>query len=224
MNEEKKTGGRAAQKRGVIIAIIVMLAIVLIWYAVIPGIGAIIDLINKKKDDGEPKSDYMDHLASHLFYAADYDEDIYDDADYMKKDRSIAYTNGPDTYYISDGNFAPYGTPLVFFGRYFDTVINGRYQEYDEYFTDYYFENQTNKKSFTPQKMYGIKIELINTFEENGVRTYNYYVDFKIMKNNGTFRNDIGSDSARKVVYELIEDNDGTVLINYIGIGVRNAG
>lgn len=223
MNEQKRDP-RRAQKRGIIIAFAVMVSIILIWYVVIPGVGAIIDKINGKDKDDGPKSDYMDHVVSHLFYTADYDENIYEDEEYMKKDRTVAYTNGPDTYYIplDGGDFKEYGATLEFFGKYFDTVINGRYEEYDSYFTDYYFEHQSHRERFTPQKIYAVKITLFSRTEnEDKSFTYNYTVEFKIVKNNGTFRNDIGSDSSRRVFYELIESPDGNVLINYIGEGLR---
>lgn len=223
MNEEKKRGDRSAQKRGIIIAFAVMLLIILIWYVIIPGVGALIKKIQTQDDDKKITSDYMDHLVSYLFYPANYDEDVFADEEYMKKDRSIAYTNGADTNYITEENAAEFGPVLVFFCQYFDTVINGRYEEYDAYFTDFYFENQQNKEKFTPQKLYSIKIENLGSREDGTTVIHNYTVEFKIMKNNGTFRNDIDSDSARKIVYEVIESRDGTVLINYIGAGLRES-
>lgn len=219
--DEKKSGGRASQKRGIIIAFAAMAAVVLIWYVAVPAVGSLIEYINSQGNGDKITSDYMDHVVSHRFAAADYNEDIYADEEYMQKDHSIAYKNGPDTYYITDGDFSSYGATVKFFGRYFDTVINGRYKEYDAYFTDFYFENQKNKERFTPQKLYDIKIELIGSTTDNDVTTYNYYVEFKIVKNNGTFRNDIGSNSSRRIIYELCEYSDGTVLINYIGAGLR---
>ncbi len=215
--------GQRRKKRGIIIAFAVMAGIVLLWYAVIPGIKALSGMIKDKSDGNTPKSDYMDRVVSHTFYPSNYSEDIYADSDYMARDRRVAYTEGGDTYYIDIGSdgFADHGAPLAFFGRYFDAVIAGEYEDYDKFFTDFYLENQKNKEQFTPQKLYDIDIRLINSKAENGYTTYNYYVSFKIEKNTGTFRNDIGSNSARRVVYELVESDNGEVLINYIGIGLR---
>ncbi len=218
---EKQTPKKRAQKRGIIIAFSVMAAIVLLWYAVIPGIGAIINAVSEKGDD-KPTSDYMDRVVSHTFYPSNYNEDIYADEDYMRRERRIAYTSGGSTFYIAiGGDFSPHGAPLVFFGRYFDAVIAGEYEDFDKYFTDFYLEHQKNKERFTPQKLYDINIRLISTTAHESYTTHNYYVDFKIEKNNGTFRNDIGSNSARRIVYELTEYDNGTVLINYIGAGMR---
>lgn len=220
--EEKKRGGRAAQKRGIIIAFSLMASIILIWYVVVPAVSGLIGYINTQTDAGKITSDYMDHVVSHRFSPADYNEDIYADEEYMQKDHSIAYKSGPDTYYITDGNYGTHGATIEFFCRYFDTVINGRYEEYDAYFTDFYFENQKNKDRFTPQKLYDIKVELVGTSTGESVTTYNFYVEFKIVKNNGTFRNDIGSNSSRRLIYELCEYGDGTILINYIGVRLRS--
>lgn len=219
--EEKSRSKRSSQKRGIIIAFAVMAAIVLIWYVGVPAVNGLIKNINSQKDKNEPASDYMDHIVSHSFYPANYDEDIYADEEYKQKERRIAYKNGADTYYLDEGDYKEHGRTIEFFGRYFDTVINGRYEEYDDYFTDFYFENQSNKERFTPQKIYDIMVTLLGSTASEGITTYNYYVEFKIVKNNGTFRNDIGSNASRRVVYELVESDNGTVLINYIGVGLR---
>lgn len=210
---KKERDVRSMQKRGIIIAFAVMAAIVVVWYVVIPAVGA---LIQKSKKKGET-SDYMDHVVSYIFYPANYSEDIYADEEYMKKERHISYKNGNDTYIIYDEDYAQYGRPIVFFSEYFDTVINGRYEEYDKYFTEHYFENQTNKEKFTPQKIYDIQLEILSSRPGDGFTTHVFSVQFKIRRNNGTFRNDIDSDRARAVFYELIEDENGKVLINYIG-------
>ena len=216
--EEKKPDVRKKQKRGIIAAFSVMAVIVLVWYVIIPAVGTLMEKLKPK----EETSDYMDRVVSYIFYPARYGEDVYADEEYMQKDRQISYKIGGDTYLISDGDYAQYGAPLVLFSEYFDTVINGRYKELDKYFTDYYFENQQNKEKFAPQKIYDISVELVSSKTEDGATTYCFRVGFKIYKNDGTFRNDIDSDKARPVYYEVIEDSDGNALINYIGAARRD--
>lgn len=219
MIKEKTTtpeGKKKKQKKGIIIAFSLMIAVVLIWYAIIPGVEYVVNVIKESKKD-EYTSDYMDHIKSLSFYPANYDEDITKDSEYMNKNRYIAYTKGNDTYYITDGDYSGYDSTVGFFAEYFDTVINGRYEEYDSYFTDAYFEEQTNKERFTPQKLYDIEVRFKGTTVVEDAISYIYYVDYKIYKNNGTFRNDIESDAARTLVYELYVYEDGEILINYIG-------
>lgn len=207
---------RNKQKKGIIIAFALMLSVILVWYAVIPGVNYVVNAVKQSKKS-EYTSDYMDHIKSFVFYPADYTEDITKDEEYMQKNRYISYQKGGDTYIITDEDYSGYDSTVEFFARYFDTVINGNYEEYDSYFTDKYFEEQSNKESFTPQKLYDIVVKFKGTATVDGAVSYIYYVDYKIFKNNGTFRNDIESDSSRTLVYELYVYDDGNILINYIG-------
>ena len=222
--EEKKAhekrSDRSAQKRGIIIAFAIMVGIVVIWYASGPVADMISSAIEsvRANNKGDPTSDYMDHISTYIFAPSNYNEDIYADEEYMQLDRMIYYKEGADTFGVPEDSYAAYGAGLVFFGRYFDDVIHGRYEDYDAYFTEEYFKNQSNKERFTPQKLYDILVEHIRTeLKDDGSHSHIYYVSFKIFKNTGTFRNDIGSDMSRTVVYELIEDTSGNVLINDIG-------
>ncbi len=222
IDEENKetftaTEKKQKQKRGIIVAFSVMLAIVLVTYIIIPGIGMIADMIADQKDDGY-KSDYMDDIKSLSFYPADYNENIYEDKEYMDKNRYLSYEKGGDTFTITNGDYAFYGPTIEFFAEYFDAVINGEYETYNDFFTEAYFEKQSNKSRFTPQKLYDINVKYKSTTAlEGDVTSYIYYVDYKIFENNGTFRNDIESDASRTLVYELHLYPDGKVLINYIG-------
>ena len=213
MAEEKKK----SQKRGIIIAFIVMVGVIVLFYASGPIMDGVSSFIKSKKEK-EPTSDYMDHIKTYTFAPSAYGEDIYADEDYMKLDRYISYKNGPDTFTITDGDYAKYGVCIEFFAEYFESVKLGQYEDYDKYFTDEYFKNQSNKEMFAPQKIYDILVEETRSeIHDDGTESHFFYVDFKIFKNDGSFRNDIGSDMSRTVVYELVVDNDGNVLINYIG-------
>ncbi len=215
-NKAEKESAKKKQKKGIIIAFSVMIGIILLTYVIIPGVAAIAEKIKEATDDGF-KSDYMDDIKSFTFYPADYNENIFEDEEYMSRNRYLAYTKGSDTFTITDNDYSIYDPTVGFFAGYFDTVINGRYEEYDSYFTEEYFEHQKNKERFTPQKLYDIEIKLKSTSEIEGATKYIYYVNYKICKNNGTFRNDMESDACRTLVYELHLYYDGTILINYIG-------
>ena len=221
-NNEVKTAGnvqdkKRAQKRGIIIAFSVMIAIILIRYIGVPAMGQLITYLESHKSNYS--SDYMDRIKSLSFYPADYDEDIFTDEEYMAQNRYISYTKGMNTFTITDDDYDAYDPTVGFFADYFNTVINGDYENYNSYFSEEYFKNQSNKERFTPQKLYDIEIKNKSTTinEEDGSTSYIYYVDYKIMKNNGTFRNDMESDSIRTLVYQLIMSDDGEILINYIG-------
>lgn len=216
MNNENKNEKLNKQKRGIIIAFAAMLAVVVVAYVIVPGIAKLAEYIESRNDDGY-KSDYMDDIKSLSFYPADYNENIFEDEEYMGLNRYLSYTKGSDTYTITDDDYSRYDITVGFFAEYFDSVINGEYETYNNYFTEEYFEENSNKTRFTPQKLYDINVKFKSTSTVDGTTSYIYYVTYKIFENNGTFRNDIESDSERMLVYELYVYDDDTVLINYIG-------
>ena len=69
--------------------------------------------------------------------------------------------------------------------------------------------------SFTQQMIYDIEIEKLSVSESEKGILYAYNVAYKIYRNNGTFRNDIGSDGAKTLYFELLESN-GSILIDRI--------
>ncbi len=204
------------QKRGIIIAFASMFAVVMLAYVIVPGVSKLADYIKSIGDDGF-KSDYMDDIKSLTFHPADYSENIFEDSEYMSLNRYLSYTKGSDTYTITEDDYSKYDATVGFFAKYFNSVINGEYETYNDYFTDEYFEENSNKTRFTPQKLYDINVKFKSTKKVDGATSYIYYVTYKIFKNNGTFRNDIESDSARMLVYELYLYDDDLILINYIG-------
>ena len=65
--------------------------------------------------------------------------------------------------------------------------------------------------------IYNIEVEeKMYTPNTDGTITHGYYVTYMIYKNDGTFRNDIDSDAAKTLYYELIEYANGEVKIDNI--------
>lgn len=159
---------------------------------------------------------------NYKFYTPDYEYNILDDTDYLDKNRYIEYTNGAVSITIADGKFSEYGKPLEFFNEYFTAVINGDHNTYNSFFSDEYYEDETHipYEKFTMQRVYNINVELIQqSLIESGVNygdtMYIFKVSYMIMKNDGTFRNDMGSDGAVPMLFEIIYDySDGICFIN----------
>jgi hypothetical protein len=65
---------------------------------------------------------------------------------------------------------------------------------------------------FTKQKLYDIEIEFYQetSTNEDGdtVNSFDYWLYYKIRRNNGTFRNDMASDCSRKE-YIRVSERDG---------------
>ena len=151
---------------------------------------------------------------NYTFVTPDYDANILEDTEYLDKNRYIEFTNGAMSVTIADGRFSEYGKPLVFFNDYFNTVINGDHETYNAYFTENYYSDKTHVpfEKFTMQRVYNINAtqiqeSLITVGEDYGNTMYLFRVSYMIMKNDGTFRNDMGSDGAVPLMFELIYNN-----------------
>ena len=137
--------------------------------------------------------------------------------EYMQLDRGVHYTDGNYTILVLDEEVGDYNKAVQFFVEYFKTIEKGDVDTYNTYFTDAYYETVEPYESFAPQMIYNINVQqLSETFGEDGTTTWTFNVSYMIYRNDGTFRNDIGSDAAKKLYYQLISDRDGNVKINYI--------
>lgn len=152
---------------------------------------------------------------SYIYYPIDHDLDITTVKEYMELDRDIHYKNGSETIMITDANLEFYDKDVQFFKTYFDCAIRGDYEAYNALFTPHYYETNEPYYSFTQQMIYDIEIEKLSEAESTQGTVYAYNVSYKIYRNNGTFRNDIGSDGAKTLYFELLE-SDNTVLIDRI--------
>ena len=146
------------------------------------------------------------------FYPVDEDLDIFSDPDYLECDRRVFYYD-PDsgaTYSVEEEDLATIDPAIRFFHEYFQIVIKGDAEAYAACFVpDYEGDLPEN---FTMQMIYDIRIEPYYG-EETGENTY--LVEYRILKNNGTFRNDIGSKVSRAQLYTLVEE-DGDYRIKSI--------
>ncbi len=165
---------------------------------------------------------YSDRIVSYAFYPTDYDLDVTADEEYMGLDRYVYFKNGNETIAITDGDYAAYNPAVEFFGKYFETVIAGDAETYNTFFSDLYYKNNKPYDRFAPQMLYDIRIEMLSQDPQNdGSTLYAFNVEYKIHRNDGTFRNDIDSDASKKLYFELYEDKEGVVKIDRITYYVR---
>lgn len=177
----------------------------------------------EQKTEEKNTSMYSDRIVSYSFYPTDYDLDVTTDKTYMGLDRYVYFTNGAETIAITDGDYAQYGPAISFFGEYFETVIAGDTETYNSFFTEHYYETNDPHERFAPQMLYNINVtKLWEELEDDTVMRYAFDVSYMIHRNDGTFRNDIDSDSSKKLYFELIEEN-GNVKIDRITYYVRQS-
>lgn len=134
------------------------------------------------------------------FYPIDEDLDIFEDREYLEYDNRVFYYD-PDAgaeYSVEAEELTRHDPYVRFFYHYFQTIIMGDAEAYAEHFVSDY-EGEL-PESFTMQMIYNIRIAPYYS-EETGENTY--LVEYRILKNNGTFRNDIGSKVSRPMLYTL---------------------
>lgn len=210
-NKELKNNSysKKAKKRLIIIILSIIGVIVLLGIASI-----IIDFVenNNKK---EFEVDYN-------FYPADFDENIFEDDEYVDliADEFITYTDSSTnvTVGIDRDNANVYGEQVEFFVDMIYDIINGDQTGYNARFSNLYYEEHLPKDRFTMQRIYDVNITYVSSQgveSDNGNYTKSIYIlEYKISKNNGTFRRDIGEGSKKQ--YFTVRTTEDNILIDSV--------
>lgn len=208
-NETKKSF-----KKNLIIVLAALAVLLLIMYLltlILPKV------FNDITEDGSEEG-----TANFNFYTPDYDENIYEDENYLTliENGVLTYDNGTNSMVsISPDNASEHGDAVKLLADYVYSIIDGDVKEYNSYFSERYYETKEPKTAFTMQKIYNgtITYYSIESGSENGnnYTKYVYKLKYYIHENNGTFRMDIGEDA--KTQYVVITDREGKLLIDSIG-------
>ena len=163
---------------------------------------------------------------TYLFYEPDYELDILKDEIYLDLDRTVKFYN-PDngiTFAIVDGNMDEVPTimheSVNLLCDFIDYAIHGESEKLNQLFSQEYIDaGGKTKMDFTMQQLYNIKITYVTSFNEvvdgSTVECYDYWLEYMIRKNNGTFRNDMESDCIRKE-YVRVTNRNGTPKIDVL--------
>ncbi len=152
-------------------------------------------------------------------YDPDWESDIFQNKEWLEKSRFITYTENGMSVGLVDGDYSSYGRAVEMFGEYVDALMKGDAELVNGFYTAEYFESHERFERITMQKLYDIEVEYISRSEitvgGKAVDKYIYKFTYKIMENDGTFRNDLVSDATRAQYYTLIDDGE-TVKISDI--------
>ena len=146
-------------------------------------------------------------------YEPDFNENILEDEKYLDLDRNIYYTELATgvTLSIDESNYTTYDGAVPFMFEYIKAIIGGQTNFYNDCYNDLYIAAVGKQPEFTQQKLYDIEFAIIRsgTDSASGKEYVKLWLDYKIMKNNITLRNDIGSDVCRRQYLTLVkEEND----------------
>ena len=181
-------------KKRKVIKIFIIIAVIL---AILTGILFAVKLIWENQNK---------IVLDYEFYVPAEDEDYFGDPEYLKKDRTLHYTDSMGQCWYIDENSSCDEIGAGFFSLYFlaleqgdaDT-LNSLYKEELAVFTD-----------FTPQRVY--QKQVVYLYDEridDNTFSITYSLDYNIMKNDGSFRRDIGSDMSRTQYITMYYNTDG---------------
>lgn len=199
------------QKKTIIIIAISLVAFIIAYFMI-----SLIDwnaLFTKK--NGATDNDIY-------FYSEDLSRDLFSDETYMGYDRSVSLKieSAGITNTITDKDAISHGEAVNLLYNLVEYMIIGNVEAYNSCFSSVYYENFSPKSYFTKQKLYNTVIIDVSSTEKidedgNYYTEYYYALDYKIRHNNGTLRNDVGSDAVRRQ-HILLSDRSGEVLIDTI--------
>ena len=157
------------------------------------------------------------------FYDESYSQgDITKDETYMGLDRGIKYKNESTgvTVSILEKDLDGYNDAINLLYNMVEHMIMGDAEAYNNCFSPIYFSTESAKNRFTKQKLYNITIVETSITEKkdadgNSYVEYYYKLDYMIRHNNGSLRNDVGSDSI-KSQHIYLSDRSGEVLIDKV--------
>lgn len=199
------------QKKAIIITFICLIAFVLVYCIV-----SMIDWSGLFAEEPINNDEYI------YFYDEDLSRDLATDDMYMSYDRTvnllIEATGISET--ITDEDRNSYNEAVNLLYNMVEYMTIGNVEGYNSCFSDIYFNKAEPKARFTKQKIYNITIIEVSQSEkkdENGKSYTEYYykLDYMIRHNNGSLRNDVGSDGI-KTQHIILSDRSGEVLIDTI--------
>ncbi len=209
-NMLKKNKNPRRKKKILLIVMISIVGVMLVLY----GVTLFLEHRMSSKASEETKIDYR-------FWQVDFEENIYDDSEYVSliSEELFQYRDLTGVSIGIDRERAgEYNPEIRFFIDFLSAIIAGDYQNYNAMFSGRYYQNKTPVNAFTMQKVYDAYVSLVSVSNDsNGVSNYTKYefiLEYKILKNNGSFRKDIGNGSKKQHI--VLTDREGKLKIDQI--------
>ncbi len=139
----------------------------------------------------------------------DWETNIFELEEYLEKNRYLTYTQSGYSIMITDEDYAAFEKPVELFASYFDALMHGDAEKVNSFYSDSYFEDHEPFEKLSMQKLYDMGIEILGIVDSEmdgrAVTNYYYKVTYKIMANDGLFRDDLISDAERPQYYTVTD-------------------
>lgn len=190
--------------------ILPIMAIILVAMILITAVLSIV-LRSLQDDDTNPTYRPVDYPI-YGFYPV-YNGNIFENEEYLAFNRDIHYYDNLQGYgerYVISENTTDKKFKLIY--SCLQSIMQGDENAYNSLFNQTYYQAHEKQPAFEQQMLYEICIYFYSQESlSNGENLYTYQVDYMIYQNNGTYRQDIGSDMIRSQYLVLHEYADGSV-------------
>lgn len=119
------------------------------------------------------------------------------------------------TKYLPEEEYSRNGEALNLMTDLVIAIQMGDAHAYNDCFSNEYLQTEGPKGEYTKQKIYDVLITYVSENTEKGITTAVYRLQYKIRHNNGTFRNDMGSDGYREQTF-VLSDASGEMKVKQI--------
>ncbi len=148
-----------------------------------------------------------------------YEGDIQKNESYLRLNREISYCEDPDGYgltqTVTEELFEELDPSAQFICTYFETVISGDEDAYNALFTKEYLAEEGAKAEFSPQMLHDMTFYFYSeTAGAGNTKIYTYKLQYKIYRNDGSFRRDIIDGDMRPQFLVLTASPNGEILIS----------
>lgn len=210
------------KKKKQALTIIIVLAGLFVLLLVLNALADVNFGVSFNKKDEKKKSS-TDTIPKYSLYVPDFDYEVEKDKEYAQVLHYVSYKEGASEIMLTgDEALEEAGAAAAMLNDYFDSIKNGDYETYNTFFTPECLEDFGKDEPFTKQMLYNISVtltgkELVDEGKPTQKTYYQYKVMYMIMKNNGTFRSDMGSDMCIPETYTVIEEkSSGEIRISDI--------
>ena len=174
------------RKKKILKGVLIFSAVVIVLYIVMSFFDPETLFLRREDQNQDAQQDIS-------FYPIDDPLNTPDNEEYLQYDSRMFYHNPFEgvTYSIEPETLEQENEDIVFFYRYFEAIRMGNTHAYADMFASDYREEIAS--DFTPQLLYDITVY---PQTESG-EIVSYRLEYRIFRNNGSFRDDVGSDTIR---------------------------
>ncbi len=147
-----------------------------------------------------------------IVFSDPYEGDIFQYEAYLATDRKIYYHDGMIIRSVEEDRLEEFDTCVLFLCEFVKTMESGDVAAYNSSFTV-----DPQQAEFSQQMIYETVIFYQQSAKQsNGDVLYTYTLEYKLLRNDGSLRRDVGSRSVRPLFVTLRLHADGSVTIDQL--------